>query len=831
MNNLWKDVRYALRVLGKSPGFTAVVVLSLALGIGANTAIFNIFNAFLLRPMPVDAPDRLVAMYGSTPSARALDMSYPQMLDLRKQDTGLSDLIGFTGFPTSVTDGEKPEVIWGELVTGNYFSGLGVHPVVGRGFLPEEDRVPDEKPVCVLSYKFWQRHFQGDPNVAGRTIKINNHPFTIVGVAPQGFIGARLLSFLPDVWVPVMMAQALFPHLPQSPDLLDQNARDFRWLTAWGRLKPGVTRQQAETALNVVARQLGAQYPETDADLTLHLIPGGARTHAGFVATGMISAATAIMAAVSLLVLLIACSNVANVMLARAATRTREMAIRVAIGATRARLVRQLITESVLLSLAGGAVGVVLSLWFGDRMKNFYPTLDFDTTDMDAQTRFDPHTLVFALLVSLIAAVIFGLVPALRASKVDQASAMKTGGGTMGLGTFRIGSGNLLVMAQVALSCVLLVVGGLFLRSMQFARSVDPGFDRTGITIFTVNLEGQGYDEARASEFHKLLVDRLRTIPGVDSAAVAFALPLDAYDASVSVLPEGYVAPSKRETNSAGVTRVGPHYFETMGTRLVAGRAIDERDTSASRKVAVINETMARRYWRSPELSIGHRFKVTAEGHSPPEGFEIVGVARDGKYRTFGEGATPFCFLPLSQYYSGQIEVLVRSKQDTAALVPAIRQQVASLDSTLPIFGIRDMPQFLNRTVSIYDMGASLIGTFAIMAMLLAAVGIYGVLHFTVARRTREIGIRMALGAGVGQVLRPVLQRSLGWVLAGLALGIGLAMSARGITQQLLAGVSGVDPLTFCAVLAGFGLIVMIAAVVPARRAARIDPIRALRDE
>jgi len=826
MNSLWNDIRYALRVLGKSPGFTAVVVLSLALGIGANTAIFNLFNAFLLRPMPVDQPDRLVAIYASTPSARAEDMSYWQMLDLRKQDTGLSDLIGFTGYPASVTDGDKPEAIWSEIVTGNYFSGLGVRPAIGRGFLPDEDRVPGERPVCVISSKFWQRHFQGDPNIAGKTVRINGLPLTIVGVAPTGFIGARLFSFVPDVWVPVMMVQTLFPNMP---DPLDPKARNHRWMTAWGRLKPGVTRRQGEAALNVAARQLGAEYPETDANLTFHLLPGGARTHAGLVATGLIATATGITSAVVFLVLLIACSNVANLLLARAATRSREMAIRVAIGATRARLVRQLVTESLLLSLAGGAVGVLLSLWFGDRLTAFYPTLDFDTADMDAQTRFDPHTLGFALLVSLLAAVIFGLAPALRASKVDQASAMKTGGGAVGLGAFRIGSGNLLVMAQVALSCVLLVVGGLFLRSMQFARAVDPGFDRNGITIFTANLEALGYDETGATAFHKRLVDRLRTIPGVDSAAVAFGLPLDAYNGSaVSVLPEGYVPASRREEDIAGVTLVGPHYFETIGTRLVAGRPIDERDTSASRKVAVINETIARRYWKSPEQAVGQRFW----SHKGGELVEVVGVARDGKYRSFGEGATLFCFLPITQDYSGQIEVLVRSKAELGVLVPAIRQQVASLDPRLPIFGIRSMPQFLNRTVSIYDLGASLIGTFASMAMLLAAVGIYGVLRFTVARRTREIGIRMALGAGVGQVLRPVLQRSLGWVLAGLVLGIGLAMSARGITQQLLlAGVSGVDPLTFCAVVAGFGLVVLVATVVPASRAARIDPIRALRDE
>jgi putative ABC transport system permease protein len=319
----------------------------------------------------------------------------------------------------------------------------------------------------------------------------------------------------------------------------------------------------------------------------------------------------------------------------------------------------------------------------------------------------------------------------------------------------------------------------------------------------------------------------LQSIPGVESAAVAFALPLDAYNQSAPILPEGYVPGSKSENNSAGMTLISPHYFETMGTRLVAGRAIDERDTSDSRRVAVVNETLARRYWKSPELALGRRFRTSASGKL----IEVVGVARDGKYQTLGENATPFLFEPLTQDYSGIVAVLVRSKQSEERLLPAIRQKVAELDPSMPIFGVRTMPQFLNRTMSIYEMGATVIGTFAIMAMLLAAVGIYGVLHFTVARRTREIGILMALGAGVGQVLRPVLQRSLGWVLAGLALGVGLAMSARGFTQQLLAGVSGVDPVTFCAVLVGFGLIVMIAAVVPARRAARIDPIRALRDE
>src|SRR5580700_2659242 len=331
MNSLWKDIRYAIRVLGKSPGFTAVVVLSLALGIGADTAIFNIFNAFLLRPMPVDQPDSLVAMYATSPAVQAEGMSYPELLDLRKQDTGLSEILGFTGYPLSVTDGERPEVIWGEIVTGNYFSGLGVHPVAGRAFLPEETREPGSNPVCVINYNFWRRKFEGDPGVVGRTIKINGHEFTVVGVAPRGFVGTTLFNFIPDVWVPVTMQQTI---APAEGNYLE--GRDNRWVNLRARLEPGVTRAQAQAAMNVVARQLAREYPQTDTDLQVHLIPGGARTQPWLIASGVMTATTALMVGVVFLVLLIASANVANLMLARAAGRAKEMAIRIAVGASRA---------------------------------------------------------------------------------------------------------------------------------------------------------------------------------------------------------------------------------------------------------------------------------------------------------------------------------------------------------------------------------------------------------------------------------------------------------------------------------------------------------------
>ncbi|HML16969.1 MAG TPA: ABC transporter permease [Bryobacteraceae bacterium] len=820
MTNLWKDVRYSLRVFVAAPGFTAVIVLSLALAIGANVAIFAMVNAFLLRPMPVDHPGRLIAIYVNAPNsgANVEGFSYPQLLDFRKQDTGLSAIVGSAGLPLSITEGDKPELIWGEIVTGDYFSGLGVHPMIGRGFLPDEDRAPGAKPVCVINYGFWQRRFHADPSIEGKTIRIEGHAFTIVGVAPRGFLGTGLFHFVPDVWVPVMMQQTVAASFGNYLE-----GRGNRWIDIRARLKPGVTRRQAEAALNVVARALGREYPQSDGGLTVHTIPAGSRTLPVLVANGMIPGVTAIMIAVVVLVLLIACANVANLMLARGATRARELAIRLSVGATRARIVRQLLTESLVLALAGGLGGILFSLWFNDLLLRYYPSLDFQTMDLADTARADPKIFAFALLVSIAAAAIFGLVPALRASSVHQASAMK---GDLD-GTRAGRSGNVLVMAQVALSLVLLIVGGLFVRSMQFANNVDLGFYRTGITMFSVNLDLQGYDPRRATIFEHTAIDRLRTIPGVDSAAIGFPLPLDAYNGPIAIYPEGWTPRSDREENIAGHSRVSAGYFETMGTRIIAGRAIDDRDTASSTPVAVVNEAMARRYWQSPGQALGRKF---SESKSGPQ-LEIVGVAANGKYFFMGEPAYSYVFTALAQDHSGQITALLRSKQDIATLMPMVRREMTALDPSLPLFGVRTMPQFLFRTTSIYETGASLVGTFAVMALLLAGVGIFGVLHFAVACRTREIGIRMALGARAGQVLRMILQRSLAWVAAGIVIGIGLALSARGITGQMVAGVSGSDPSTFLAALAVFLLLILLAILIPARRAARVDPLQALRHE
>jgi predicted permease len=824
LEHLIQDCRYAVRQMRKNPGFTAVALLSLGLGIGATTAVFSIVNAYLLRSMPVDKPDRLVALYLTRHHSGGIQgISYPELLDYRRQETGLSDIMGSTGIALSVTDGEKPELIWGEIVTGNYFTGLGVRPILGRGFLPDEDRVPGQKPVCVINYHFWLKHYRADPGVIGSTIRINQHPFTIVGVAPHGFIGTTLFNFIPDVWIPVMMQRTI---APTEGNYLE--GRDNRWLNARARLRPGVTQAQAEAALSVITTQMGTTYPRTDRDLMVHLAPAGARMQPYFAATGLVAKTTGLMAGVVLLVLLIACANVGNLMLARARSRTREIAIRIAIGAGRFRLMRQMLTESLVLSLFAGALGIGFGLLFNRMLMSFYPSLDFQTADLDYEMRLDPRLFPFTIVIAAVTTMIFGLLPALRASRIDQASAIK--GGMPSADTargWRLGRGNMLILAQVSVSVLLLIWGGLFLRSTLYSHNVDVGFDRGGILMFGVDLDLQGYTTSQGRIFQHALVDRLRGIPGVDNVSLAAPLPLDAYDRSIKVTPEGYIPRSNREENAAGFSAVASHYFETMGTRLVAGRGIDERDSASAPRVAVINETMARRYWQTPVAAIGRRF--TAQSAGPP--IEIVGVARNGKYNMIGEPETSYCFLPIDQEYQGRTTVLVRSKVAREVLMPEVRRSIGGLDANLPLFGIRTVPEFLNRILALYELGAALFGTFAAMALLLAAVGIFGVAYFIVVRRTKEIGIRMALGASHPQVLRLIIGRSMLFVAMGILIGAGLAVGASGMMGALVAGVSGDDPLSLGFAILLFMAVATLALLVPTRRAMRIEPVAALRVE
>ena len=822
MDTLFQDIRYTFRVLGKKPGFAVVAILSLALGIGANVAVFSLVNSILFKPMPVKEPDRLAALYMTETHSRGpTGFSYPDYVDYGDDSEVFADLMGFTGIPLNLSaGGDQPELIWGELVTGNYFSGLGAEITVGRGFLPEEDRTPDSHPVAVISYSFWQRRFNSDPNIAGKTVKLNNHDFTIIGVAPFGFTGAKFLGFIPDAWVPLMMHRQV---MPDSEQLL--TTRASRFLSLRGRLKEGVSLEQAEAAMNARARQLEQAYPETNKNLTVNVVDGSTKVEPFLTATGVVPLVSSMMMGIVGFVLLIACANVANLLLARAAGRRREVAVRLALGASRARLIRQLLTESTILSLAGGALGLLMALWVGDLLMAYYPVLDFMTVEPAYDLSLDWRVIGFSLAVSIVTGFIFGMAPALQASKPDLVPTLKGEASGAG-GRRRFALSNMLVVAQVALSLILLITAGLFIRSVQNAERIDPGFDTQNIMLSSVDLGLQGYTEAKGKDFYKRLIERVGALPGVESAAVAFPLPLDAYDYGTAIDIEGYQPPPDEGRVRVGYTIAGPGYFQAMGTRLIDGRDFTERDSTDAPRVVVINETMARRYWPG-QNAIGKRVRF---GNQRNPFSEIVGVAQDGKYTTLGEAPTPYVFVPLGQNYDGRMTLVVRGDR-AAELMPAIRQEVRALDETLPLFGAKTIQEFMTRSLSGAQFAAALVTLFGVLAMLLAAVGIYGVMNYSVSTRTREIGIRMALGADRVEVLKMILKQGMALAAIGVAIGLGLALVLTQMMASLLYGVSATDQITFIAISLLLAVVALAACYIPARRATKVDPMVALRYE
>jgi predicted permease len=686
--------------------------------------------------------------------------------------------------------------------------------------MPEEDLTPNSHPVAVISNSFWQRRFSSDPDIAGKTIKLNNHDFTIVGVAPFGFTGAKFLGFIPDAWVPVMMHGQV---MPDSEQILTRRAS--RFLSLRGRLKDGVSLEQAEAALNTRARQLEQAYPETNKNLTVNVVDGSTKVEPFITVTGVLPLISFMMMAIVGLVLLIACANVANLLLARAAGRRREVAVRLALGASRTRLIRQLLTESTILSIAGGGLGLLMALWVGDLMMAYYPVLDFTTIEPAYDLSLDWRVIGFALAVSIITGFVFGMVPALQASKPDLVPTLK--GETSGIGgPRRFGLSNMLVIAQVALSLILLITAGLFIRSVQNAEQIAPGFDTQNIMLSSVDLGLQGYDEAKGKDFYKQLVERVGALPGVESAAVAFPLPLDAYDYGTRVDIEGYQPPPDEGRVRLGYTIAGPGYFRAMGSRLIDGREFTERDSTDAPRVVIINETMASRYWPG-QNPIGKRIRV---GNERNPFSEVVGLAEDGKYTTLGEAPTPYMFVPLGQNYDGRMTLVVRGA-GAAQLMPAIRQEVRALDETLPLFGAKTIQEFMTRSLAGAQFAATLVTLFGVLAMLLAAVGIYGVMNYSVSTRTREIGIRMALGANRVEVLKMVLKQGMSLAGIGVVIGLALAFALTRMMASLLFGVSATDQITFIAISLLLALVALAACYIPARRATRVDPMVALRYE
>ncbi len=818
--DLWKDLRYGARMLMKNRGFTAVAVLTLALGISANTTIFSIISDFFFRPLPVKDPDRLVLVLQKSATWKMPHgHSWLDFRDYRERLEVFSDMLAVTMVPAHLSvSGQQPEREWIEAVSGNYFSMLGVEPKLGRLFQREEGEKPGADPVIVLSYDYWQSKFGEDPSVIGKVIHISGRPFTIVGVTPETF-GSAQWSLAPRAFVPASMFGQVRPDGEKL--LQERGAPIFRVMA---RLKPGATLGQAGAAVEVVAKQLAREYPDEHKEAKVFVAPERyCRPDPTFVEF-MPLVGSVFMVMVGL-VLLIACANVANLMFSRAIVRQKEMSIRTAIGASRQRLIRQLLAESVLLAVIAGVVGSLLS----DLSGYLLGLMPMGVGEMPIRTDkdWDWRVFAFTFLVSVLGGVVTGLAPALRATRVDLQTTLKEGGGTL-LTSSRHLFRSALVISQVAICVVVLIAGGLFVRSLQQVAGMDLGFRTDQLLMASLDLGLQGYDEARQKQFHRQLLDRLKELPGVRSAGLASSVPFG-YSFGIAAIATEEKAGDKDSFTAIHANSVTPGYLTTMGTALLSGRNFTQHDDETAPKVAIINALMAERLWPGQE-ALGKRFKWGADGDL----WQVVGIARNARYVMIWEEPRPFFYVPLAQRHVSPVSLHVWAAGDPAALAPAMRNLLRRMDAHLPIYDVRTMEYHLNDSafaVMPLRMGAVLAGVQGLLGLFLAAMGIYGVVSYVASQRTREIGIRMALGAQRFDILRLVVRGGLTLTLIGLAIGLLVSLGITAILAKVLYGLTPAATPVFAAVVVLLAGIALLACYLPARRAARVDPMVALRCE
>jgi len=810
MGTLLQDLRYALRSLQKSPGFTAAVVLTLSLGIGANTAIFSIVNALLLRDLPyLTRPEELL-LIGRTVNTEGFDtFSYPDYVDLRDQTRTFQGVAAVTNAPVHVSGAQATERARGGIVSGNYFAVLGTAPAYGRFFTPDEDRPNNPVHVVVLSAGLWQRAFGGRTDIIGKTIRIDNHPFEVIGIAPAGFQGLTRGDQL-DLFLPLSVQPVAMPEFGTFI-----NRREAVWLQLFGRLRPGATLAQARTELAGLGQQLAAAFPTDRQGWGVT-----AATTAGFdpfTQTSLVRFLRLLQGAV-ILVLAIACANVANLLLVRSAARRRELAIRASLGAGRGRILRQLLTESVVLSALGGVGGLLLAYWGSDLLRAL-PGLRFsEAIDLTPDTR----VLLFTLAISLVAGVLFGLVPALHAVRSDLAGELRQGAEIGRPRGTRLRKA--LVITQIAVSLVLLVAAGLFVRTLQNAYAIDPGF-ATNVLVARLDVGLQGYDEARGRRFYTQLLRDLEATPGVRSASLALNLPFSGgYDTRIDA--QGALSDAEHRGHRTDRNSVSPGYFETMGITILRGRGFTAQDVATSPPVAVINEAVAGRLWPGQE-AVGKRFVRTWGG--PP--LEVIGVARDAKYRNLFEERRLTFYQPLTQDYQAALVVHLRPTGDPMALAGPLQRAVRALDPELPVYRIQPLNERLAGSLGQQRTAATLVGGFGALALLLAAIGLYGAVAYSAAQRTREFGIRIALGAQTPDVLRQVLREGVMLGLIGLGVGLVAAVALTRVLRSQLFGVTPTDPLSFSVVSLLLLVVAVAASLVPAKRATRVDPMVALRSE
>jgi len=813
--DLLQDLRYGARILLKKPGFTLVAVITLALGIGANTTIFSFANALLLRPLAgVAEPERLVQI-GRTSKNNPFDtLAYPDYVDYREQTTTLAGIAVYRATALHLSSGQEAERVQGALVSGNYFELLGAQAAQGRLLAPADAQTEGAQPVAVIGAGLWRRRFGADPNVVGKTVSLNSHGYTIIGVASDRFAGTSIGEKI-EVWAPITMAQYADPGLARFGGQ-QFRSRGLVWLSAFGKLKPGVTIEQAGADLSNIARRLAEVHTQTNKERGVALVAGlGLRPDDH---KPMRDFTRFLLIAVGI-VLLIACANVAGLLLARASGRAPEISIRMALGAGRLRVIRQLLTESLMLALCGGLLGLLIAAWLNSWLQAWLPER-YLATPLAVDLDLDARVLGFTFIATLLTGVLFGLASALRSSKPDLVSALKgrpaAGGGARLRGA--------LVVAQVALSLALLVGAGLCLRTLSNARAIAFGFDTERVLTAKLDLGRQNYTEPRGQLFYQQLLERARSLPGAQQASLALSVPLTGADYGTGIKLEGHT-----DQVSVLYNIVTPHYLGTMGIPLLLGRDFSPKDDAQAPRVAIVNEGMALRLWPN-QNPIGKRFAVMKRGYDN-QPVEVIGLIRDmAGYGPFAPMPAQL-YLPLPQCYGAEMTLHLRTSGEPEQLMAAVQQSVRELDRNLPVYEMRTLAWHLDNSLTPQRLAAVLISGFGFLAMALAAIGLYGVMSYAVAQRTREFGICLALGAQARDVLLLVMKQGIKLACIGALIGLGGALALTRLMKTLLYGVSPNDPLTFVVIALLSMFVSLLACWIPARRATKVDPMTALRCE
>ena len=804
MDQLLNDIRYACRNLIKRPGFTFIAVATLALGIGANSAIFSAINALLLKPLPLTDQDLVMTIWDKNPSrgVEHNEVAMANYLDWKVQNKSFDQLALYRWWSTNITGIDTPERVQGFLVTGNFFTALGAKPMLGRAFSEEENQ-PGKDSVAIITYSLWQRRFGGDPNIINKQVTLNTISRTVVGVMPPRFNFPKGA----EIYAPIAL----------TPELMRSRGNHSYYVV--GKLKPGITPQSAQADIDAITARLEKQYPETNVGLGANVIPVLQDT------VRLYDRALWVMMGAVGFVLLIACANVANLMLARASGRQKEIALRAALGASRWRIVRQLLTESVIVALIGGALGVLIAFWGIDLLRGANPGEAAKYAPGWDQLGINPAVLLFTIALSLLSGLVFGLAPALQVSKPNLNNALKEGGRQGGGGSHRLRSS--LVVFEIALSLILLVGAGLLVRSFLSLLKTNPGFNPDHLMTMSLVLPAAKYkDEASRSAFFTDLVQRVQNVPGVQSAALVNYIPLGGSNSSESFLVEGVPEPPPGQEFDGRYRVCTPDYFETMGIALLKGRAFTAADKAGNTPVAIVNETMARKYWPNAD-AVGKRFRFYGPIDKNPW-MEIVGIAQDVKHDLNTPMTSDF-FLPHAQDSWNGMVLVARTTVDPASTASALRQEVWAIDKDQPVFDLKTMEQVRSLSVALYSFSSVMLAVFAGVALILAAVGIYGVMAFAVTQRTQEIGIRMALGARGVDVLRLVLRNGMALALIGIGLGLAGAWGLTRFLAKLLVGVTATDFLTFSIVTFTLLFAALLACYLPARRATKVDPVVALR--